>query len=165
MAIIAIIIGVVLIIYPATTLSMVIISIGALLLISSASSIVDYFKLKGRSLKPSQTMLFNGGVSAIVGIVLIMSPLFFIGFLLSILSVLLLLGSLSQIISLVYAKNKGVIMPAYVFIVPLLLFILSIVMLTMSPEKMAVELTIMFGYGIVIYSVMELISYYRLRNL
>lgn len=163
MALIAMIVGIILVIYPERALSAVIITIGALLILSSAASIVDYYKLKGNSLHPTTSMLFNGVVSAVVGVILVMSPLFFISFILTILSILLLLGSLGQLFSLVYVKNKGTKVPVYVFIVPSLLLILSIVMLA-APIDSAKTITSMLGFGIIIYSAMEIISFYTLRD-
>lgn len=163
MALLAIIVGIILVVYPETTLSIVIITIGAILILSSVASVMDYYKLKRNSLHPTPSMLFNGVVSAVVGAILVMSPLFFIGFILTILSVLLLLGSLGQLFTLGYVKNKGTKVPAYVFIVPSLLLILSIIMLA-APIDSAKTITTMLGFGIIIYSSMEIISFYALKK-
>lgn len=164
MAIAAIVVGIVLVIYPATALTIVIITIGALLMLSAIASIVDYYKLKNHHLHPSPSMIFNGVVSAIVGVILIISPLFFVSFLLTLLSILLLLGSIGQLITLAYGRSKGAVIPIYLFIVPILLLILSVVMLT-APQDSAITITSMFGYGIIIYSAMELISLYGIKKI
>lgn len=164
MAILAIIVGIILVIYPTTALTLVIVAIGALLLLSAIASIVDYYKLKKHNLHPSSSMIINGVMSTIVGVILIVSPLFFVNFLLTLLSILLLLGSIGQFITLAYGRSKGAVIPIYMFIVPVLLLILSIVMLT-APQESAVTITSMFGFGIIIYSAMELISLYVIKKI
>lgn len=163
MALIAIIVGIILAIYPERALSSVIIIIGAMLILSSVASIMDYYRLKRRAMEPSDSMIFNGVVSVVVGVILVMSPLFFIGFILTILAILLLVGSIGQLITLGYSKRKGTTIPVYLFIIPLILLILSVIMLA-APIESATTVTSMLGYGIIIYAAMELISLYVLRK-
>lgn len=163
MALVAIIVGIILAIYPEKALSSVIIIIGAMLILSSVASVLDYYRLKRRAMEPSDSMIFNGIVSVLVGVILVMSPLFFIGFILTILAVLLLVGSIGQLITLGYSRRKGITVPTYLFIIPLLLLVLSIIMLA-APIDSATTVTSMLGYGIIIYAAMELINFYVLKK-
>ena len=159
MAIIAIILGVILVAYPSSSLSYIVISIGALLIISSAASIFEYYKLKRENrLSPSSSLFFNGVVSIIVGCLLISSPLFFIGFLLTILSIILFVASFGQLVMLWKMRTNGIKVIGYIFIVPSLILITSTVMI-FAPINSASSITMMFGAGLIIYSTMELYSY------
>ena len=159
MAIVAIILGIILVAYPTTSLFYIVITIGALLILSSTASIIEYYKLKKeRKLSPSSTLMFNSVVSIIVGSILVTSPLFFIGFLLTILSVLLFIVSLGQLVMLWDMRTKGVNVIGYIFIVPSLLLITSTIMI-FAPINSASTITMMFGLGIIFYSAMELYSY------
>ena len=102
--------------------------------------------------------MFNSVVSIIVGSILVTSPLFFIGFLLTILSVLLFIVSLGQLVMLWDMRTKGVNVIGYIFIVPSLLLITSTIMI-FAPINSASTITMMFGLGIIFYSAMELYSY------
>ncbi len=158
-AVIAIIIGIILLIYPETTLSLILYTIGALLIISGIASIMDFYRLKKNSLHPSNTMILNGVISCLVGIVLVSSPLFLVGFMLTILSIILILMSLGQIINLFSAKRAGAPITKIMFTMPLILFGLGLVMLS-APIHSSITITSMFGAGVIIFSSMELVSYY-----
>lgn len=159
-AIIAILTGLILVIYPQMALSLIIYALGAMLIISSAASVIDYGKRKTASYTPPLSIMIGSVVSLLVGVILVLSPLFFVSFLLTLLSLLLLLGAIWQIGILLQFKRSGVIVSLYRFIIPVILFLLGVSMIA-APIDSAKTITTMFGYGTIIFGIYEIIS----RNL
>lgn len=158
---ISILIGVILVIYPIVSLNYIVVLLGGILILTSLISIVEYYKVR-KSGDLTNSIMFNSVIVIIIGCFLVISPLFFIRFILIVLAILLLLGSLSQIISLLRSRGNYNI-PAYLFIVPVLLFVCSLIMLFAPINSVATVIRI-FGYGIIIYSVLNLYSYYTIKK-
>lgn len=156
-AVIAIVVGLILVIYPTATLSLIIYSLGAMLIISSALSIMEYYKHKSATYTPPASILVGAVTSLLIGVVLVLSPLFLINFLLTLLSLLLLIGSVWQIGSLLRLKSVGALVSLYQFIIPSILLLLAISMLA-SPTDSVATITRMFGYGVIMFGGSEIIS-------
>lgn len=164
MAIVAIIVGIILVAYPVTALSYIVITVGALLIISAASSLVEYYRLKNeRSIAPSTSIVLNSVVTILIGGLLIISPLFVIDVLVKILSIILLIASGTQLVTFLTLKSKKVIVPMYMFIAPSILLIASLIMIFASIQSVA-TIIMMFGVGIIIYAAVELFSYYTINK-
>ncbi len=162
-AIVAMIIGIVLIISPTTALSLIMFIIGALMIISSIASITEYYRLKNKGFHPSAIMVASGVTSGLLGLLLVISPLLFVGFLLTMLAILMVLGSISQLISLFSVRNKGVAIPWGLLVTPLSIFFIGAYML-IRPIDSAATITSLFGVGLFIFATVELISYYIKRK-
>lgn len=164
MAIIAILVGFILIVYPIDALTYMIITIGALLIISAAASLVEYYRLKNEHTSlPSKSIVINGVITILIGSILILSPLFVIDILVKVLSIILLFASGTQLVTFISLKSKKVIVPMYMFISPLILLVVSLIMIFASIESMA-TLIMMFGVGIIVYAAVELFSYYTINK-
>lgn len=147
--------GVVLAIFPAESLKSVIMIIAALIIISSLSSMWQYHKAG-----VANPNMAGNVITLIIGLVLGLSPLFFIGVLMTILSVSMLLASLSQLFVLNKLNKGGHSISPYTYISPSILLLLSITMLV-APISSVVTLTTMLGCGIAIYFLLELIISFR----
>lgn len=164
MAIVAIIVGIILVAYPVTALSYIVITIGALLILSAASSLVEYYRLKNEHhISTSSSIMLNSVVSILIGGLLIISPLFVIDILVKILSIILLIASCAQVVTFMSLKSKKVVVPMYMFIAPLILLIASLIMIFASIQSVA-TIIMMFGVGIIIYAAVELFSYYTINK-
>ncbi len=163
MSVVAIVVGIVLIIYPTATLNVILFTVGAMLIISALSTYLRYANLKKSSLHPSKSMLLSVVVSGAIGLILVVSPLFLIGFIMILISVVLILGSVGQLITLLTIKRSGVAVQPLLYIIPAALLCLGFVMLA-EPVSSAAQITSMFGAGIVLFSAMELINYMLKRK-
>ncbi len=158
MSVVAIIIGLVLILRPDTTLSLILFTVGTLLIISSIASIVDYYRLQRNSFHPSSVMMLNGIISGLVGLVLVVSPLFLMGFLLTLISIVIILGSMGQLINLLSFRRAGMNVSGVLFVMPFALLVIGIYMLS-SPIDSVITITTLLGIGIIIFSALELAKY------
>ena len=154
-AICAIIIGVLLIMYPDNTVTGITIAIGVLFLVSGVISILTYIQTRrhvsdykiydaeGRLLSGQQpTFPLVGIGSSILGLVLAITPTTFVSALMYIIGIMLVLGALNQFIALIAGRRYGRISPLY-WIKPI------------EPLKTAM---IILGWTMLVYGVAELIN-------
>lgn len=158
-ALLAIAIGLILIIWPDTALRWVVVVSGILLIISGIYSIVSYYTSKQRENAPSRMLLANGVIVLLFGIVLCISPLFFINFLMVLLGLLLVIGSAAQLWTLGIARRAAGAIPGILFIVPLLLLIAGLV-IVFNPFSSARVATIMFGISALVFGAIQLYNAY-----
>ncbi len=160
-AIVTLILGLVLVIWPEQVQKYIMTILGALILAIGVVSIILSYTGKWKNEKVPLLML-NAIVDIAFGLVLIIFPSFFINFIMFVFGLLLLIFSLSDIISLV-RTSKTMPLPRTLFIGPVIILILGIVMF-FFPSKTGDWLFILFGAGLIIYAVTEFISTYTIRK-
>ena len=160
-AIVTLILGLVLVIWPEQVQKYIMTILGALILAIGVVSIILSYTGKWKNEKVPLLML-NAIVDIAFGLVLIIFPSFFINFIMFVFGLLLLIFSLSDIISLVRI-SKTMPLPRTLFIGPVIILILGIVMF-FFPSKTGDWLFILFGAGLIIYAVTEFISTYTIRK-
>ena len=153
----ALVLGVILIIWPSTAINYLVITIGILFLIPGLISIIGYLS---RSKQPSETMLIVESIgSCLLGLALIIAPAFFVGALMYILAFFLILAGFFQLRGLfIYRRNIKI--PTALYIVPAIVLIVGMVIL-FNPFRVIETTFIILGAACVVYSISELINYLK----
>ena len=175
-AICAIAIGILLIKYPDNTVTWITIAIGILFLLSGIISLVVYYHaLKNVSeykitdaegnvvagdTKPTFPIVGVG--SAILGLILALTPTVFVKALMYIIGAVLVLGAVNQYMSLLNARKFGKIGFGYwIFPSVILLVGLFVIIKPLAPAEMAM---LVLGWCSLLYGVTELINALKIHN-
>ena len=168
-ALCAIIIGALLIKFPDNTVKGITIAIGVLFLISGLISCVTYFwskrhvseykvyDVEGNLVAGEQPPFPIVGIgSAILGLILSLSPTFFVSALLYIIGAILVLGAINQYMGLLSGRRYGHISLWY-WIMPTLILLTGIYVMVkpMAPLNMAM---LVLGWCTLVYGIVELIN-------
>ena len=174
-AICAIAIGIMLIKYPDNTVTWITVAIGVLFLLSGIISLVVYYNaLKHVSeytitdadgnivagQKPTFPIVGVG--SAILGLLLAITPTVFITALMYIIGAVLILGAVNQFMNLLNARRFGNVGFGYwVFPSLILLTGLYVIIKPLAPAQMAM---LVLGWCTLLYGVTELINALKIHN-
>ncbi|MDO4949410.1 MAG: DUF308 domain-containing protein [Bacteroidales bacterium] len=142
----AILIGLMLIIWPDVALQYLVIAIGALFFVPALIAIIQYFT------HPSAERPFfpiSSVGSALLGFLLMVAPTFFVNIFMLLLGAVLTYLGLSMIISLVAAYRQSTFSWMF-FLIPVLLTLVGIVVLV-NPFGTASASFILLGAGILVY--------------
>ncbi|MBR1389119.1 MAG: DUF308 domain-containing protein [Prevotella sp.] len=175
-AISAIAIGILLIKYPDNTVTWITIAIGCLFLISGIISLVVYYQATrkvseytitdsdGRVVASDQKPTFPvvGVGSAILGLILALTPTVFITGLMYIIGGVLVLGAINQFMNLLNARHFGHVGFGY-WIFPSLILLtgLYVIIKPMTPASMAM---LVLGWCTLLYGVTELINALKIHS-
>ena len=174
-AICAIAVGIMLIKYPDNTVTWITIAIGVLFLLSGVISLVAYYHaLKNVSeytitdaegnvvsgQKPTFPIVGVG--SAILGLILALTPTVFVKALMYIIGAVLVLGAVNQFMNLLNARKYGKISFGYwIFPSVILLIGLFVIIKPLAPAEMAM---LVLGWCSLLYGVTELINALKIHN-
>ena len=174
-AICAIAVGIMLIKYPDNTVTWITIAIGVLFLLSGVISLVAYYHaLKNVSeytitdaegnvvsgQKPTFPIVGVG--SAILGLILSLTPTVFVKALMYIIGAVLVLGAVNQFMNLLNARKYGKISFGYwIFPSVILLIGLFVIIKPLAPAEMAM---LVLGWCSLLYGVTELINSLKIHN-
>jgi uncharacterized membrane protein HdeD (DUF308 family) len=174
-AICAIAVGIMLIKYPDNTVTWITIAIGVLFLLSGIISMVAYYHaLKNASeytitdaegnvvsgQKPTFPIVGVG--SAILGLILALTPNVFVKALMYIIGAVLILGAINQFMNLLNARKYGKIGFGYwIFPSIILLVGLFVIIKPLAPAAMAM---LVLGWCSLLYGVTELINALKIHN-
>lgn len=153
----ALIIGVLLVIWPDVAVSYLVITIGVLFLIPGLYGVFSFF-LKGKNVelqdkrKPFPVAALG---SALLGLWLIVMPMFFVSILMYVLGALLVLAGLSQLISFASARSYSSV-PMIVFVIPSLILIAGVVVLFNPFEAASIPFMVL-GISAIVYSLTDLV--------
>ena len=156
-AIVALIGGLVLVIWPEQVKNYCMYILGALILLIGIVNIILYYTGRWKKEKISLLML-NSIVDIAFGLVLLVFPSFFINFIMFVFGLVLLIFGLGDIVNLVRTA-KVVRIPWTVFLGPALTVIIGVIMF-FFPSKAGNWLFILFGAGLLLYSLSEFASTY-----
>ena len=181
-AICAIAIGIMLIKYPDNTVTWITIAIGVLFFLSGIISLVVYYHSlrqysKQESLpdgayitdaegqrieKPKPTFPIVGVGSAILGLLLALTPTVFVKGLMYIIGGILVLGAINQFMNLLNARHFGKVGFGY-WILPCIILLtgLYVIIRPMDPPAMAM---LILGWCTLLYGVTELINALTIHN-
>lgn len=176
-AIVAIVVGALLIKYRLDTLHWLTVAIGGLFALSGVVSCLAYWVERRRALKAMEQYVDDGtmakphvpffpivGVgSLILGLILACMPDTFINGVATVLSVILILGALNQLINLGQALRYSRI-PWLYWLFPLVTLIIGIFILVKPMESMATPLLII-GWCMIFYGVVELLNALKIYQL
>ena len=174
-AICAIAVGIMLIKYPDNTVKWITIAIGILFFLSGIISLVAYYHaLKNVSeytitdadgnvvsgQKPTFPIVGVG--SAILGLILALTPTVFVKGLMYIIGAVLILGAINQFMNLLNARKYGKIGFGYwIFPSAILLIGLFVIIKPLAPAEMAM---LVLGWCCLLYGVAELINSLKIHN-
>lgn len=160
----ALIVGLLLILWPDVAVNYLVITIGVLFLLPGIYGLFSYFaqakKRERANLHVSFPVIALG--STLLGLWLVIMPEFFVSILMYVLGVLLVLGGLNQILNFVSVR-KYMPVPLRVYIVPTLVLIAGIVVL-MNPFQAATVPFIVLGVSSMVYALSDLFRLIRYRR-
>jgi len=169
-AILSIVVGLILVIWPSFTATYIITIIGAMLLLTGIILMIAFYstgKKKDETAEKHKMGLsfpIGGLVCVVLGILLITMPMTFAKILIVVMGVLLILGSLDQIWILAAAsRKKGVKVGVVYYIVPVLTLIVGII-LAISPQRSLHLMLIVFGVTAIVYGLNDLVDQYLVRK-
>lgn len=159
-AILAIVLGLVLVIWPDVALRYIIMFIGMIFLTTGLVA----FIVSNRNHEDHRRSLvpFSGIGSMALGLILLCWPSFFTTVFMFILSFILIIAAIGQFVSLAVAKQWGLVSPlSYVY--ASLILIAGIVVL-FNPFTSAEGVFRLFGITAVFYGITDLLNQYRIRK-
>lgn len=160
--VLAIILGVVLVMWPEAAIIYMIMVIGACFLLPGIYSIVGYLLRNKENEVTSPMFPLDGLGSLLLGAWLLIMPHFFVNILMYLLGAVLVLAGIQQIATLIRAR-KWSIVPYGFYVLPSLILLVGILILVYPMDVMANTLTV-FGVATLFYGVNELINWYKFRK-
>jgi uncharacterized membrane protein HdeD (DUF308 family) len=154
-AVAALILGLVLVMFPGRAGEYLVVTLGVLFLVPSLVSIIGYFAAS-REARPFFPIVGIG--SALFGLWLMMMPGFFADALTFLLGFILVLGGVWQIVSLVLARH-WVRVPAAAYIVPSLILLVGLGTF-LYPAGARQTLFIIIGATWMVYAASELMNWF-----
>ncbi len=175
-AICAVVVGILLISNPDSTVTGITIAIGAMFLISGAISCATYFAAKarkkddveaydekGRVIAPIKPVFPIVGLgSVLLGLVLMLLPGIFIKSLMYVLGAILLLGAINQFMSLINVSRVSRI-PLWFWICPIIILLIGLFVILKPMESASLPL-IIIGWCLLLYGVSECINAIKINN-
>lgn len=160
-SVLSILLGVVLVLWPGTALTYIIMLIGLIFLITGIFTlIVSYKKREERS---GSVVSFTGMGSVILGLLLVCLPSIFTTVFMFVLGFTLVVAAIGQFVTLAAARQFGYVSPiSYLF--PVLILIAGIVVL-FNPFSSAEGVFMLFGVTIIFYGITDLINQYSINKM
>ena len=155
----AIVIGVLLMVWPEAAILYFVIAIGVMFFLPSLFSLVGYF-MKGHQAGMYFPVISLG--SLLFGLWLMVSPAFFVGILMYVLGAVLVFAGISQIVTLLSARSHSAVALGY-FVMPVLILLAGWVVL-FNPFAAATIPFFILGVSSTIYGITELINIYKFRK-
>lgn len=160
-AILSIVLGIILVIWPGAAIKYIIMLIGVLFLVTGFIAFVVSNRNREdhkRSLVP-----FSGIGSMVLGLLLLCLPSFFVTIFMFLLGFILVLGAVGQFVTLGSARRFGTVgLTDYIF--PVIILIAGIVVI-FDPFPSAEGVFIMFGIAAVFYGVTDLLNQRKIKLL
>lgn len=154
----ALIIGLVLVLWPDTAVQYIVITVGVLFLIPGLISLISYFGAKSEP-GISRRFPIEGVGSLLFGLWLVVMPGFFADVLMFLLGFILILGGVQQIASLSMARRWAVV-PASYYVIPSLILIAGVVAL-FNPTGVRNTAFMIIGISSLVYAVSELVNWFK----
>lgn len=158
-SIFALVLGVLLVVWPEVAINYLVITIGVLFLIPGLVTLIGYFSRNRKADEETRIFPVAGVGSLLFGFWLMIMPSFFVNILMYILGFILVLGGIQQIASLVSAKKRTYV-PVGFYVIPVLLLVAGIVVLV-NPFSVASAAFMMLGICSIVYGLSELFNGFR----
>lgn len=162
-ALIAIVVGIILVIWPDVALKSIVMFIGALFLITGIMAFIASYRRQQEEQCSDGLLSLNGIGSMALGLLLVSIPLFFTAILMILLGCVLILAAIAQLVTLSAARQLGYISPVNYFF-PIVILLAGLVVV-FKPWGSAAYVVIVLGVAAVFYGITDLISQYYLRKL
>lgn len=161
----ALVIGILLVIWPEAAIIYLVITVGVLFLLPGLMGLFSYAFSRRRNAEVQRTFPIIALGSTLLGFWLMIMPEFFVNILMYLLGVLLVLGSLSQLINFISVRQV-VKVPVFLYLISVLILAAGIVIL-FNPFTAATVPFIILGVSSIIYALNDLVRllfYYHKRN-
>ena len=155
----ALVVGILLILFPHEISIYLIILIGALFFIPGAFTVISYY-MNGR--KKDLSFPLSGIGSALFGLWLMVMPEFFANILMYVLGAVLVLAGIHQISRLVAIKNVAKVSGVYYFF-PILILLAGVLVLV-NPFVARTVPIIILGISAIIYAITDIVRIIRFRK-
>lgn len=155
----ALIIGLVLVIWPDTASDYLVITIGVLFIIPGLISLIGYFTNNRAS---NRRFPIEGLGSLLFGVWLVIMPQFFADLLMYLLGAILILGGAQQIYAVVIARRWTTV-PMGFYVLPVLILLTGLFIL-FDPVKARNTAFLIIGIASIVYAVTELVNWFRFTN-
>lgn len=155
----ALVIGLVLVIWPNAAASYIVITVGVAFLIPGVIGLLGYFGRKRQEGEADPRFPIEGIGSLLFGLWLILMPEFFADVLMFLLGFILIMGGVQQIASLSMAR-RWMPVPGVFYLVPSLILIAGIIAL-FNPTGVRNTAFIIIGVSSLVYSLTELINWFK----
>lgn len=153
----ALVIGLVLVLFPEQASEYLVITIGIIFMVPSLIGLIGYFA--GGSENGRRRFPIEGIGSLLFGLWLIVMPDFFADLLTVVFGFFLLMGAVYQIVSLCLTRRLMPV-PGAFFFTPALILVAGLIAL-FNPAGTRATALIIIGIGSLIYALSELINYFR----
>lgn len=160
-AVLAAILGIVLIIWPGTAVRTIIIVIGAVLMLLGAVSLI--FSKKPEEGQNRSLLSLNGIASLVFGLILVIFPTFFAGIIMFLFGAILLIVGVSEVANLISVRRETKA-PASLFLGPVITTACGIVIF-FNPFSTIEWLFIFFGISLLVYALTEFLSTKKIRKI
>lgn len=150
----ALIIGLVIVLWPNTAINYLIITIGVLFLIPSIMSGINYLANKS---KHDTRFPLEGVGSGLFGLFLIIMPQLFANMLTVVLGIAVMLGGIQQVFSLTRARRWNKV-PLFLFIIPVLILLAGLYVIVNPNDARATGLMVI-GITAIVYAIFEIINW------
>lgn len=175
-AIIAIVVGALLVQYREQTVQWITISIGILFFLSGIISCATYFSARrsaaatpeildvdGHKIEPLRLNFPIVGLgSLILGVILALMPTTFINWLMYILAAILILGAINQFVNLASAKKYAHV-GAFYWVMPSLILLVGIIAI-IYPQAIASAPLFVIGWCMMVYGVVECLNSIKIHQ-
>lgn len=155
----ALVIGLVLVIWPNAAASYIVITVGVAFLIPGVISLFGYFGRRRVENEVTPRFPIEGVGSFLLGLWLIIMPEFFADVLMFLLGFILIMGGVQQVASL-YIARRWMSVPTAFYLVPSLILIAGVVAL-FNPTGVRNTAFIIIGISSLVYSISELINWFK----
>ncbi|GHV63769.1 membrane protein [Bacteroidia bacterium] len=159
-SILAILLGVVLIIWKDVALQYSVMLVGAFFLVTGLTSFIASYQKFREAAKVNALHPINGIGSSLLGLLLMLAPLFFARVLMSIMGAMFVFGAITQYMSLTATKQ----MPKASYLFPTAVLIAGIVVIFL-PQDSAKLIIVLLGCTAIFYGLTELIGKYKIKKL
>lgn len=157
MSIISLLIGVVMVIYPGKTMSIICYAIAAAILIYGIIDIISYFTAKSYDGAFSLTLI-KGVIASVIGIVIFINPKYLATFIPIVLGILLIIDGITSIQKSVFLKNNNVYFWHVSMVESIITFAFGIFVL-INPLKAHTAIIICLGIAFIWYGISSIWNY------
>ena len=160
----ALIIGILLVVWPGEAVRYLVITIGVLFLLPGLIGVFGYFATAKRREEAGIKSVFPVAAvgSALLGFWLMIMPDFFITTLMYVLGVLLVLAGLSQLFNFISVRSITRV-PFLMYVIPVLVLLAGVVVLANPFQAATLPFTIL-GVSAIVYSLTDLIRLIRFKK-
>ncbi len=158
----ALVLGIVLIMWPEIAVTYLVIAIGILFIVPGAYSVLSFFFRKRDEFSPKHTFPIEAAGSILFGVWLVVMPGFFVNIFMYILGALLVIAGIQQLVFLARARKWSTVGWGF-YVMPVLILLTGILILA-YPFEAATNTFIIFGIAAVFYGICELVNSYRFRK-